>query len=302
MISAVTWPRGLPVARFEQHQDVRQFLSEVAGHVMGATCMVKDVNTLLDGLYSDEALQQRMSMIAVVPNSYNRITSRNFSRLSDWEQVIGKSYPLRDQGVILPRIVLAHRDESLDETDAEFEVDNHRRMGISSVIDVHAWDQASWQGCGYAQMGYAGPPCMVFLFENSMAARKIFERWRFRFGEDDNNEKIAISIIRNLTDTNPHHYCVQITSNHQKSSRPVVIAAKSMIMEPVSSENLDRFLVAYRSFGIYYLMPGVGKTNPEFFCDLTIKRRNLCVKSASEVSDQDIESLALRTHGIKLSH
>jgi hypothetical protein len=173
-------------------------------------------------------------------------------------------------------------------------------MDVSSVIDVHAWDQAKWQGCGYLQIGYSGPPYMAFLFENAVAARKIFERWRRRFGEDDVNEQIAISIVTNLPERNPHHYWVQITSNHPKLTKSVVIATKSMTLEPVSSENLDGFVSGYRRSGAYYLLPGVGRANPEFFFDLTIKKRNLSIKSAAEIVEQDIESIALRTCGIKL--
>jgi len=173
-------------------------------------------------------------------------------------------------------------------------------MGVSSAIDVHAWDQAKWQGCGYLKRHYSEPPCVAFLFENAPAARKSFERWRLRFGEDDENEQIAISIIRNLPDANPHHYCVQIASNHPQSSNPVIIA-KSMVMEPTNSENLDRFLTNYHRFGSYYLLPAVGRVNPGFFFDLTIKKRGLIIKSVAEIGDQDIESLALRSHGIKFA-
>jgi hypothetical protein len=101
---------------------------------------------------------------------------------------------------------------------------------------------------------------------------------------------------------NPHYYCVQIASNHPISSTPVIMAAKSMIMEPTNSENLDRFLTDYQRFGTYYLLPAAVKPAPEFFHDLRITKRKLRIISATEVSDQDIESLALRTHRLKLPH
>jgi hypothetical protein len=307
--STITWPRGLPVSRFEQQRDVRQFLAEVAVHVMGATCVVNDVNSLVDNLYTDGAVQQRIAMIAVAPNSYNRITSRGFARLSDWEEVVRQSYPLRDQRVELPRITLAHKIGGLDESnDVEghiFDIKNHRSMGVSSVVDLRAWDQAGWRGCGYLQMGYLRSPYMALLFDDAAAARKIFERWRVRFGEVDASEEIAISIIRHLPEANPHHYCVQITSKYPRSSKDKVkkpvLATCSMAMEPANSENLDRFLAEYRRFGAYYLLPAVGMTNPEFFFDLMIMKRSLTVKSASEVCEHDIESLALRTRGLRVA-
>ena len=235
--------------------------------------------------------------------------SRNISRLSDWQQVVRRSYPLRDQRVELPRITLPRnvedRAEGRDAGDQTFEVKNHRGMSVTSVIDVHAWDKAVWRGCGYLKTGHAGPPLMALLFENAAAGRKIFERWRERFGEKDVNDEIEISIIRHLPETNPHHYCVQVASAYPASSsntagRPVLITTRSMTMEPGNSENLDMFLAEFEHFGTYYLLPAAGTTNPEFFYDLVIMKRRLTVKSAGELGKHDIASLALRIRGLNV--
>jgi hypothetical protein len=308
MASTITWPRGLSVTRFDRQHDVRPFFSEVAAHVMGATCMVRDANTLIENLYTDEAVQQRITMIAAASNSYSRVASQSITRLSDWQKVVRRSYPLRDQRVELPRITLPRnvedRDERRDSGDQTFEIKNHRGISVSSVIDVHAWDEAAWRGCGYLQIGHRSPPYVAFLFENAAAARKIFERWRGRFGEEDVNEEIAISIIQHLPETNPHHYCVQVASGHPVSAnntsmRHVLMATRSMTMEPANDKNLDMFLAAFERIGAYYLLPAAGMTNPEFFYDLAIMKRGLTVKSAAAVSEHDVASLALRLRGIK---
>jgi hypothetical protein len=147
---------------------------------------------------------------------------------------------------------------------------------------------------------------MAFLFESAAAARKSFDRWRERFGEKDVNDEIKISIIRHLPETNPHYYYVQVASGYPASSsntagRPVLMATRSMTMEPANSENLDMFLAGLERFQAYYLLPAVGKANPEFFFDLAILRRGLIVKSAAKVYGRDIESLALRIRGLKAS-
>lgn len=85
------------------------------------------------------------------------------------------------------------------------------------------------------------------------------------------------------------------------SKRPILVATRSMTMEPANSENLDTFLTEYERFGAYYLLPGVGPTNPEFFFDLTIVKQSLTVKSAAEVVEHDIESLALRIRGLRFA-
>jgi len=147
---------------------------------------------------------------------------------------------------------------------------------------------------------------MAFLFENAAAARKIFERWRGRFGEEDINEEIAISIIWYLPQTNPHHYCVQVASRYPVSGsdtprRPVLMTTRSMTMEPANSENLNLFSAGFERSGAYFLLPAAGAVSPEFFFDLTIMKRSLTVKSAAEVTEHDVASFALRIRGLKSS-
>ncbi len=310
MTATVTWPRTLEVTRFDQQRDVREFYYELAGHVLGATCWVKDSQSLVKDLFSDEAVQHRITMIATAPNSYSRVTSQSFSKLSDWQDAVKRSYPLRERRATLPRIVLPRKAEASEQDDRAdddaYALNNHRGMNIRSVIDVHAWDQARWRGCGYFQMEELQPPYMAFLFENAVAARKIFERWRTRFGEDDAKEEIGISIIRELPDTNVHHYCVQIASNDllsraTTSRSPVLVATRSMTMDVPTSRNLEMFLAAYGRLGRYDLIPAVGTSNPQLFTDLAIRKRRLSVKAAAEVTDSDIEALALRERGLKFA-
>jgi hypothetical protein len=266
----------------------------------------KDGTALLDELFADAAFQQRINMIATAPNSYSRVASQNFSSLADWKEVIRQSYPLREHRAELPRIELAHPDDEkpdFGEDNGSLGVRNHKGISIRSVIDVHAWNRARWQGCGYINIGHS-LPYMAFLFEDKEGARKIFERWRERFGAEDASEEIGVSIIRNLPGTNLPHYCVQIASNDPLSrgagtKAPVMVATRSMTMEPNDSRNLDMFLAGYQRHRGFYLLPAVGRINPEFFFDLTILKRDLTVKSATEVHDHDIEAMALRTRGLK---
>jgi len=131
MVSTITWPRGLSVTRFDQQRDVQRFFSEVAAHVLGAACIVRDAETLVKSLYTDEAVQQRITIIAAASNSYSRVASQSISRLSDWQQVVRRSYSLRDQRVELPRITLPRnvedRGEGRDAGDQTFEIKNHQR-------------------------------------------------------------------------------------------------------------------------------------------------------------------------------
>lgn len=313
MISAVEWPEGLSVTQFDQQSRVHKFLCELAGHVMGATCSLRDSRALLDKLFTDEAVLQRITMIAVASNSFSRVTGKTLLQLSEWKEGVRRSYPFRGAKVELPRITFPHAERNADENDRPvedaFEVSSHRGMRVSSVIDVHAWDKAIWRGCGYLSYGAAQEPCMAFLFENAVAACKIFERLRARFGDADVNEEMIISIVRQLPNSHPHHYCVQIASKGgaggAAARKPVMIATRSMTMTPNDGKYLEMFLAEYKRHGAFQLLPAAlpkaASAQPEFFIDLAIRKKMLTAKSAAEVSENDIESLALRQRGLKFA-
>jgi hypothetical protein len=151
-------------------------------------------------------------------------------------------------------------------------------------------------------MGHSQTPYMALLFKNAEAARVIFERWRARFGTEDKNEEIAISIIRNLPDADPHHYLVQITSNptawdRDPSKQHVIMASRSLTMEPKTNQHLDMFLGELERSRAYHLLPAVGLTNPKFFFNIAMLKHSLTVKLATDINESDIESVALRIRG-----
>ena len=140
-------------------------------------------------------------------------------------------------------------------------------------------------------------------FENEEGGKKIFERWRERFGEQDKNEEISLSIIRQLPQQNKHHYCVLITSKLPKtgdfrSSQVVNMASRFMIMTPDNDTNLERFLNSYRHFEAFYILPAILKPAgpPEFIFDLAILKHDLTIKLAAEVGKHDIEAIVLRNN------
>ena len=66
-------------------------------------------------------------------------------------------------------------------------------------------------------------------------------------------------------------------------------------MRAESYANLARFLDTYRQAGRYLLVPAIwsGKGEPEFLLDLAMLKRELSVKTASEIGDHEIEAIAL---------
>ena len=247
-------------------------------------------------------------MITVFPNSYNRLFRKPYSQLSDWDECDLKSYELKKSR---PTVAHAEIKTSVDKSGKDTEPDrtlpkNHKMFDVRSVIDPQTWDKAVWRGCGFLQTDPDLPPIMMLLFQDQTAGHKIFERWRERFGENDEAEEIAISFIRQLPERNPHHYITQITSRvpidvDKVNAKVLNSPIRSLEVTPSTSENLDGFLAAYQKFGVYAIVPGIMPTlpnhPPEVGFDLAIEKRELEVKNAAEVCANDTASISLRIRG-----
>ncbi len=305
MTSTLIWPCALSLTNFEQQGDVQRFLMEVSGNILATSCVFKDIEALLQKLYVDEAVQHRMTMVALATNSYHRVASKNVSRMFDWQDAVQKSYKLRTIRPTLTLIELKNEDaletnDGEDRSEKPPELKDHRALSVRSVIDIHTWDQARWKGAAYVQFSPSQPPCMAFLFENKESAGNIFKRWRERFGKQDENEEIYLSIVRSLPRQNPYHYCVLISSKLPKTreckpNQTLTVTTRLLVMEPNTNVNLERFLTLYRHFGAFYLMPAVltNSSEPELLYDLAVLKHDLTVKLAADVGEHDIEAMVL---------
>lgn len=175
---------------------------------------------------------------------------------------------------------------------------NHRDIQTRSVIDYNLWNKAGWKGTLYASYGPDVPPVIGLLFTDRNAARSIFERWRERFGTADREDGIYLSIVRDVSDANPAHYNVLITSSlgplEVHKSGVAMVLSRFNRMQPDTDTNLRRFLTNYEKAGVYFLAPAViegGK--PQIFSDIAILKRNLIVKSARDVGPHDVEQCCL---------
>ena len=155
-------------------------------------------------------------------------------------------------------------------------------------------------GTAFAEWEPPHPPVIALLFTDADAGRKIFERWYERFGPIDEQEEIYVAIVRGISADKPAHYSVLITSRLRRetklmSGQQFMIASRINTMHAESDVGLLRFLETYGKAGAYSLVPAIwaGQGNPEFLLDLAILKRELSVKAASDVGEQDIEALAL---------
>ena len=145
---------------------------------------------------------------------------------------------------------------------------------------------------------------MAFMFENEEAGRAVFEGWRERYGEVDREEAIRISIVRHLPNMHQAHYCVLISANESSTDEAldgrqlVTVPNYSMTMEPNDKVNLDNFLSRLSRFGYYYILPMFlnqsSKDAYHFARELAIRKKKLVVRDAADVSETEMDSVALR--------
>ena len=139
----------------------------------------------------------------------------------------------------------------------------------------------------------------LLMFTDEEAARAIFTRWRERLGQVDRRDEIYVAIVRGISADHPAHYRVLITSRppsecERPEGKMFAMAAQMQTMRAESDVNLNRFLDIYGRTCAYLLLPAilVGGA-PKFLPDLAILKRQLSVKTASDVSEHDLEAMAL---------
>jgi len=306
MTAELIWPAGKSPASFGFQVEAQQALMELAGITMTSVCEMRNFESTLEHLYSDEAVLERISMIAVLPNSFSRVFGDSMYRLDNWSEFVRSSYPLQaDRPSIQRRKLVPLDDEvsdNVDEPDRQYfgmTSQSHRDISVRSVIDIHLWNQAGWKGVAYLKSPRNTSAAIALLFTNENAARKIFERWRERFGSVDKEEDIYVAIIKNISDKHHFHYKVMITSRPWDDDVETIKASfflsRIQTMEPDSDINLERFLTDYDQNGTYELLPAIWKGNetPDLLFEQAILKRQLSVKSATDVGPQDIEMMAL---------
>ena len=301
MRSLVAWPRSLPVSEFACQPDVGAFLMRVVGEVMAATFVLPELKDTMERLVAKGSAHDRVSSVLASLSALHRIVGRPVVCLDRAE----KEYPMRDR----PAVVEMERpaDGGDDENvlaapksgDGRPTVGRHRGMKVQSVIEVHTWDEARWKGILYASYGDDMPPIFALTFTNAAGARRIFERWRERFGTKDVNHDINMSIIRNLPGHPASHYAVQITSRPPDDvswERNVLyqIVNRVHVMEPADNTNLETFLSKRRAVGSFILAPAVlSARQPDILTDLVILKRDINVVDAADLAEHDIENVAL---------
>ena len=177
----------------------------------------------------------------------------------------------------------------------------HSERRVLSVIETDLWDAANWRGVAVGSSP-GHPPFMALLFDNKEAAHRIFLNWQERVGREDAEEIIRVSIVTGMDREHPSSYVTTISSNIERMLKnetgliQAVVIVRGKRMDNPDPKNLEMLLSAYRTFGCYFLAPAVLDSDtkpPQVLTDLAILKRELIVRRAWEIGDNDPDMIAI---------
>ncbi|QMD23558.1 hypothetical protein HVZ46_03010 [Citrobacter freundii] len=176
---------------------------------------------------------------------------------------------------------------------------SHNDMKVQDLIKIRLWDRTVWRGTGYA-IYPNGDIELTLLFEDEQAADTIFSDLENEIGSEDREDRLRISVIRNIDRKNPAHYRVCISENLTfDSNKTVQMIARIQTMTPSTSENLNRFLSTFVEKKSYILSYAVVKNERIIESSLvkkkSIRKFDINVLEAWKIGLNDIEVMAMHS-------
>jgi hypothetical protein len=220
-----------------------------------------------------------------------------------WETNECKQYPNKRTA---PLIYSLHPNKIFDEkhqpSKLDFNSAKHSDIQVVSIIDNSLWDKAKWNGFGvFLDQSDKKLFGLFIVFQDEDAGKSIFNKWIQKFGKEDKEDSIKITIIKGINKNNPFEYRVHITSdvkldNVKHKERYYIVAARFHTMTPNNPRNLNMIEAYFKQNTRYLLCPAkmiyignqVGQS--EIFPETSILKNKIEIKNAWEIGLYDIAS------------
>ncbi|PCH66677.1 MAG: hypothetical protein COC06_12415 [Bacteroidales bacterium] len=258
-----------------------------------------DILGHLDNLFKHEELHERLSFVFEHRNFAKNVLGDNPKLFfNEWSRD-KKEYTLKGYELVKLKIEESQKNNSKT-TKNSFNISRHDENKVVSIIQVKFWDQAKWKGFGpfYApHIGFG-----IFLaFENGVAGQAIFDEWTKRFGKEDINDIIKITIVKGVNKNNPYWYKVHISANIQSQSlesreKYLSLAARFHQMTPNNPENMKRIEQMVSLKKKFMFCPAEISNNGkdvEPYFDKAIIKSSIEIKNAWELDINAPESVVI---------
>ena len=301
-------PRGMAsneyemrINKFDFALDNRdEFWNSIWGmtsHLMSRNLFSSDARNHVEALFKSEEVIERLTLIFEYRKFIkNLLGNKSSSRLQDWynSDTMAK-YPNKRLSPVSFK-----KEESIvskDRLPKNLEGIGHNARKVLSVIDINLWDQAKWCGFGFFvdRRGLG----IFFAYENIEAGKQIFDSWLAKFGHQDNDEKIRITVVKGTHSGNPHWYKVHVSSNINsdlfESTQFILSPSRFREINAESPNNLNNLIQGFSHFKEYRLCPVTllpdGQIKP--YMEKAILKKELFVRNAWEIGLNDLDSVVI---------
>jgi len=272
---------------------------ELVGRILANNFITNDIEGYLENLYKNEELNERLTFV---------YEHRNFtiSILGDKPKILFEKWSkgkkeYKNKGNELIKFKIKENKNVKKKIDFnKFEQSRHDENKVVSIIQDKLWEEAKWNGFGvfYApEAGYG-----IFLsFKNGNPGKSIFDNWIKRFGKEDKNNIIQITIVKGVKRSNPYWYKVLITSNLETlkleaKERYYNVTNRVHQITPNNPDNMYRIEQMVKSKTKFLFCPAQmtidGKDIEPFF-EKGIIKSEIEIKNAWELGLNDPASVAI---------
>lgn len=227
----------------ESFKDLWGKIVEFSSRIIANNFFSNDFEGHLTNLFKHEELNERLSFV---------YEHRNFTKsvLGDYPKFFFKDWSKDKKEFYLKRnklisFTIKHNQEGIFENSSNtFTQSRHDENKVISIIQDKFWNKATWKGFGPFFAPHIGFG-LFLAFENGDAGKAIFEDWIKRFGKEDKNDIIKITIIKGVNKRNPYWYKVHISANIQSQlfdsrERYISVTARFHQMTPDNPLNIQR--------------------------------------------------------------
>ncbi len=296
-------PSEWQLAEIEKVSEYNKHLIFSCIHALASMAMMPDASQTIEGLVTTENVFDRATLFCRAGISRRRVLGAHAGTISDWDDYIGRVFPMAPNAPARPASIdLPPLTDLDDESDAEElgDVRSHDDIVVRAIINPRLWDAAKWKGMMYGTTILGEPPILGLMFENAPGAEAIFKGWHDRLGEEDRADQIHISVIKGIDRNHLFHYRGHITQSFDdvtaRSGKLFVNASRMNTMTVGDQRNLELFRNHFEASGVYFLVPAVlsASGRPELRMELAVLKRKFLIREAWQIGPHDVDAIAVR--------
>ncbi len=282
-------------------ENISRSLMEVVISFLTKNFFIDNVEKRLKEIFDTEQVHERLSLVTehikFTKNTLGndpKLLFKNWSKPEHKVYDLTRSEPLRFQ-TKPPKEKVAEEDTVKSQ--------QHDQVKITSIINNDLWSNAGWSGFGVFPLSN-GRMGVFLAFENIEIGKKIFEDWRNRFGPEDKDEAIRLSIVKGVSAKNPYCYRVHITREFDPDTVKEGLhytISKFHELNADNDSNVTKLQLWFNRLKVYTLLPAqidrktMGVTPVEA---LGIVKKKLIVRDAWQIARHDLDAAVIRPNDI----